>query len=387
MESVGNGTKTRRQPGNGVEADEKIRIKTAGIKNWQPGDFMNYMHVQIFRLFVLSGCLLCLLLGCNLKAPLPFVIEDIRCHKVKVAPGPEDFVLDTWHGAPRLLVSSHDRRQPETSGDIYYFDIKTEESGVLPRRDEPEKIAVFKPHGMDIRRHGLRTLLYVIVHDPNAHMERLENAVIIYEVKKNDLRFVKLLEDADHLWSPNDLSVLSSGDIYVTNDMHGSLDMYTRSKSSEISYYDHISETWKTVADDIAFANGILAETDRVYVTATFDNQVMVFPRADDGSLGVPEQIVRVKGPDNLMRYKNSLLTTAHYDDLAFLSHKKNPEEHSPSIVFMIRPELYTKNPVFVDNGQMISAASTAMVYENKLYISQVFDPYIVVCGVPVFMK
>ncbi|MBC2714360.1 MAG: hypothetical protein HF978_03540 [Desulfobacteraceae bacterium] len=328
-----------------------------------------------------------LFFGCNLKDPLPIPIEDIRCHKVKVAPGPEDFVLDIRHGTPRLLVSSHDRRNPETSGGIYYFDINTEKTGALPRIGEPDKIVAFKPHGMDIRSNGRKTLLYVIIHDPYAQMERLENAVIIYEVNKNDLRFVKLLEDADHLWSPNDLSVLPSGDIYVTNDMHGSLDMYTRSKSSEIVYFDHITETWKMVADDIAFANGILAEEDRVYVTALFDEQVMVFPRSDDGSLGTPEKIVRVKGGDNIMRYKNSLLTTAHYDDLAFLKHSKNPEKHAPSIVFLIRPEMYTKETVFVDNGQMISAASTAMIFNNKLYISQVFDPYLVVCDVPVFMK
>jgi len=348
---------------------------------------MNHMYVQVFRFFIIFGCLVSLFSGCRLKAPMPMLIEDISCHKVYIADGPEDFVLDTWHGPPRLLVSSHDRRNPETSGGIFYFDIDTEKTGKMSRIGDPEKIATFKPHGMDIRRTGGQTLLYVIIHDPNANGQRCENAIIIYEVNKNDLRFVKLIEDADCLWSPNDLSVLPSGDIYVTNDLCGSLDMYLRRQSSEITYFDHISETWKKVAADIAFANGILAEADQVYVSATFDNQVMVFPRSDDGRLGAPEQIVQVKGPDNIMRYKNLLLITAHYDDLAFLSHSKDAEAHAPSIVFMIRPEMYTKDPVFVDTGKMISAASTAMVFNDKLYISQVFDPYIVVCDVPVFMK
>ena len=357
------------------------------VKIKEVGDSMNHMYVQIFRFFVIFGCISSLFSGCQLKAPLPLLIEDIVCHKVHIADGPEDFVLDMWHGSPRLLVSSHDRRNPETSGGIFYFDIDTEKTGKMTRIGDPEKIVAFKPHGMDIRRHGNQTLLYVIIHDLNAHGQRDENAVIIYAVDKNNLHFVKLLEDADHLWSPNDLSVLPSGDIYVTNDLRGSLDMYMRCQSSEIAYFDHISETWKKVAENIAFANGILAEEDRVYVSATFDNQVMVFPRADDGSLGTPEQIVHVKGPDNIMRYKNSLLTTAHYDDLAFLSHSKDPEAHAPSIVFMIRPEMYIKDPVFVDTGEMISAASTAMVFKDKLYISQVFDPYIVVCHVPAFIK
>lgn len=348
---------------------------------------MHYIHGRIFRFFIIAGFLAGLFQGCNLKDPLPIPIEDITCHKVKVAPGPEDFVLDSWHKTPRLLVSSRDRRNPETSGGIYWFDIHTEKSGEMNRTGTPDKIIAFKPHGMDIRHAEGRTLLYVIVHDPYAHQEREENAVVIYEVGDDSLHFVKLLEDTAHLWSPNDLSVLPSGDIYLTNDLHGSFDMYMRSQSSEIAYFDHTTENWTTVADDIAFANGILAEEDRVYVTAMFDEKLFVFPRSEDGRLGAPETVVQVKGADNIMRYNHSLLTTAHYDDLAFLKHKKNAENHCPSIVFVVRPEMYSKNAVFVDDGQIISAASTAMIYKNKLFISQVFDPYLVVCSVPAFLK
>lgn len=334
--------------------------------------------IRILKTFLFSGC--------NLREPLPKTAQDVDCHKVKIAAGPEDFVLDQWYGAPRLLVSSHDRRHPETSGGIYYFDINTENTGEFIRTGDPESIAAFKPHGMDIRHDGDKTLLYVILHDPYAHMKRDENAVVVYEVYDDALLFSALLEDHKHFWSPNDLSVMPSGEIYLTNDMHGDLDMYLRRKASEIVYYNPESNKWSVVAEDIAFANGILAEPDKVFVTATFDNQVMVFPRHADGTLGAKETLVRVKGPDNIMRYGKYLLTTAHFDDLAFLRHQKNPEEISPSIVFRIRPDVYTINPVYVNKGEMISAASTAMIYDDKLYISQVFDPYIVVCDVPTYI-
>ncbi len=348
---------------------------------------MLFTNVKYVRLIIISVCLAGLCWGCNMKDPLPIAIEDIKCRRVKVAPGPEDFVLDTWHGAPRLLLSSHDRRQPEISGDIYYFDINTEQSGVMKRYGEPEKIIAFKPHGIDIQRKGFKTFLYVIIHDPYAHLERLENAVVVYEVNKRDLRFVELLEDARYLWSPNDLSVLPSGDIYLTNDLHGKMDMYTRSKSSEVVYYDHVTRQWRVVADEIAFANGILAEEDRVYVTAMFDDQVLVYFRDNDGTLSSGKEVVRIKSADNLMRYKDSILTTAHYDDMAFLNHQDNPKDISPSVVFIIRPEMYAKDAVFVDEGNMISAASTAMIFNKKLYISQVFEPYLVVCDIPIFMR
>jgi len=348
---------------------------------------MIFKNVHYVRLMMISACLAVLCWGCNMRDPLPIPIEDIQCRKIKVAPGPEDFVLDTWHGDPRLLISSHDRRDPEATGGIYYFDIKTEKSGPMLRINEPDTIVAFKPHGMDIRRDGRRTLLYVIIHDPYAHQERLENAIVIYEVRQNDLRFVEFLESADFLWSPNDLSVLPSGDFYVTNDIHGSMDLYTRTQSSEITYFDHAARMWKVVANDIAFANGILAESDRVYVTAMFDDQVLVFPREANGDLGDSEQVVHIKGADNLTKYGDSLLTTAHYDDMAFYNHMNNPEDRAPSVVFRIRPEIYSKETVFVDEGEMISAASTAMIYGDKLYISQVFDPYLVVCGIPIYMK
>jgi arylesterase/paraoxonase len=347
---------------------------------------MNVMNGQLFRFLIILGCLSILFFGCNLKKSLPVTAQDVACHKVKIADGPEDFVLDQWHGAPRLLVSSHDRRHPETSGGIYYFDLETENTGELLRTGEPETIAAYKPHGMDIRRDGNKTLLYVIIHDPYAHMKRDENAVVVYEVYDDAILFLALLEDLEHLWSPNDLSVMPSGEIYLTNDRRGDLDLYLRRKASEIVYYNPKNEKWTIVADDIAFANGILAEADRVFVNATLDDQVMVFPRREDGTLGARETIVRVKGPDNLMRYGKFLLTTAHFDDLAFLRHQKNPEEISPSIVFRIRPDVYTIKPLYVDKGGMISAASTAMIYNDKLYISQVFDPYIVVCDVPKYI-
>lgn len=257
----------------------------------------------------------------------------------------------------------------------------------MQRIGDPDTIVAFKPHGMDIRRDGRRTLLYVIIHDPYAHQERLENAIIIYEVRQNDLRFVEMLEGAGLLWSPNDLSVLPSGNFYVTNDLHGSMDLYTRSKSSEVVYYDHDIRQWKVVADDIAFANGILAESDRVYVTAMFDDQILVFPREANGDLGTSEQVVHIKGADNLTKYGDYMLTTAHYDDMAFLNHKDSPDNYAPSVVFRIRPEIYAMDTIFVDDGQMISAASTAMIYRDKLYISQVFDPYLVVCDIPIFMR
>ncbi len=336
------------------------------------------------RLLAILMCLVGCLSACNLRDPLPHSFEvSSACRCVRVADGPEDFALDLWNGPPRLLISSHDRRHPETSGGIYFLEIDTEKTGELPRIGEPSSIKAFKPHGVDIRHTESRTLLYVIIHDPYGRMERSENAVVIYSVEKDCLNFVQLLEDERWLWSPNDLSVLPSGEIYLTNDYRGRWDLYFRRKVSEIAYYDPETGQWSKAAEKIAFANGILAEEKRVFVAATLGEKVFEFPRNSDGTLGEGKAIIHLKGPDNLMRQGSYLLTAAHFDDLAFMKHSKDASEHSPSVVFRLHPDHQYKAAVFVDTGEVISAASTAMVYGERLYISQVFDPYIVICQVP----
>ncbi|MDO9265338.1 MAG: hypothetical protein Q7U02_15315 [Desulfosalsimonadaceae bacterium] len=342
------------------------------------------IHSILLPVFIFSAMILCT--GCHLKEPLPVPGQNVACHKIKIAPGPEDFVLDLRHGAPRILVSSHDRRNPETSGGIFYLNLDTEATGEMKRVGEPATLTAFKPHGMDIRQSGEEVLLYVILHDPAGRMKSHENAIVVYLVEGSCLHFRYLLEDAAHLWSPNDLSVLPGGEIYVTNDRRNDLDMYFKRESSEIVYYQPETRTWSTVADKLAFANGIYAETDRVFVTETLGEGFLMFPRLPDGRLGPKDIIARMKGGDNIMKYGDYFLTTAHYDDLAFMKHKKNPENQSPSVVFRVRPEFYSKEAMYVNNGEMISAASTAMVFNNKIYISQVFDPYIVVCDVPVYV-
>jgi hypothetical protein len=337
-------------------------------------------------IFVLL-CLFFFLTACHLREPLPIPSdESFDCRRVRVADGPEDFALDVWNGPHRLLVSSHDRRHPESSGGIYFLEIKTEKTGELKRMGEPSTLKAFKPHGVDIWHAGSRTLLYVIIHDPYGRMERSQNAVMIYSVEKDSLTFIQMLEDEKCLWSPNDLSVLPSGEIYLTNDYKGKLALYFRTRGSEISYFNPATRTWTVAADGIAFANGILAEQERVYVTATLGEEILEYPRNPDGSLGKGKTIVRVKGPDNLTRQGQYLLTAAHFDDLAFMKHSKDPSAPSPSVVLRIYPEQGTRAAVFVNSGELISAASTAMVYEDKLYISQVFDPYIVICSVPKYL-
>lgn len=326
------------------------------------------------------------LTACGLRATLPVYEEQLGCYRVRVGDGTEDFVLDTWTAQPRLLVSSHERRGPAESGDIVALDLTTEAVSPLRRIGEPERLAAFKPHGMDIRRTDAETFLYVILHDPYNRGKRNENAVAIYRVARNELEFVTLLEDRRHLWSPNDLSVMASGEIYLTNDYRGSLDIYLSLKSSEVVHFAPDTETWSVAASDLSFANGILALPEQVFVTATRGNRLLAYPRQPDGTLGKPAIRADIKGPDNIMPFGQYLLVAAHFDDLAFLKHAKDPTAKSPSVIFLIPKDGAASDydqVAYVDNGLIFSAASTALIHEGRLYASQVFDPYVLICNAP----
>lgn len=362
-------------------------MKTRGVLN------------RLFYCKMIGWCALLLicssLFSCGFfSSPLPEYVYQRTCYSVDVADGPEDFVLDTWHKTPRLLISSHERREPAPSGDIYSFDLNTGYSKPLMRTGEPESLSAFKPHGMDIRRHDGKTWLYVILHDPHNRSASDEHAIAVYAVEDEVLTFQSLLEDKTFLWSPNDLSVLPNGEIYATNDKRGMLDVYLKRDTSEIVHYAPETGIWSVVAADVSYANGILAEESRVFVAATRSDCLMVYPRNEDGTLGKGNKMLDMKGPDNIMPFDGWLLVVAHFDDIAFLRHEMNREKHSPSVVFLINPDDEepgkSMKALYVDDGSQISAASTAFIWNGKLYVSQVFNPGIVICDagdVPSLMR
>ncbi len=323
-------------------------------------------------------------ISCGIRQTLPEYVQQRNCHPVEIGAGTEDFVLDRWNEKPRLLISSHERREPARYGDIYSYDLSAGYSEKMKRTGEPADLAAFQPHGMDIRHENGDTFLYVILHDLYYRSTREENGIAIYRISGNELIFQKLLVDQRFLWSPNDISVLENGEIYASNDYRSEFDIYFRQNTSEVVHYSVKDESWSVVVSDLSFANGVLALEDRVFVAATRSDVLIEYPRNPDGTLGKGRQLAQIKGLDNIMPYGNELLVAAHFNDLAFFRHHKDESVPSPSVVFLIRPDDPdpdgSKVVVYVDEGTEISAASTAFVYQDKLYISQVFGSQILIC-------
>lgn len=303
------------------------------------------------------------------------------CEKIVVGPGAEDFaLLDNT-----IYVSSHERREWKVPGDIFTVNLKSRQVKKLPRSGEPPAV-FFAPHGIDIFRNGKDTYLYVVNH--GAEMNDNDQSVLIYKIDGDKLDFVVQVRD-ELINSPNDLTVTETGSFYVTNDQgsRGSLwEIFWGLKRSKITYCrlnsltTNLGANCRVAAEGIAMANGILVRGSKVYVSATREDKVYEFNRETDGTLGNKTLVADVSGPDNLFNLENRLMTASHTSNWQFFRHAKSAEKKAPSYIVEIDPGQKNATGIYFNAGEEISAASGAFVHNKKLYISPVFEDFVLEC-------
>ncbi len=278
------------------------------------------------------------------------------CEVIPCGPGPEDFALDTLFKRERLIISSVDRRA-EQPGQIQSLDLKTYEVINLDRKHEPESI-FFNPHGLDLILHpDGKQYLYVISH------EKERELVIKYQVESHHLNFINAFSHP-LFKSLNGITADGHGGFYVTND---------NVFSGNIVYCDS-QMTCSFIKKGLLFANGLYLMDSILYVATTIGNKVHGLSLADNYK---SRRITRVKGGDNFSSINSKLLLASHPSYFKFFRHVLKGSRKSPSRVFLIDPENNKKRLLFKDDGSAISASATALIYKNHLYISQVFEPYI----------
>lgn len=291
--------------------------------------------------------------------------------KIVVGPGPEDMVLDTLNGPARLIISCNERRKNRSIADFYLFDIATEKVSILKRENEPEGL-YFQPHGIDLVRHDNgNILLYVVNHNDSAN----DQSVLIYNIKNASAEFVTKIS-SPLITSHNDVTATPDGKIFLTLDAHkrGSfMEPFLKLKRGSILRYD--DNEWKAFSERYCYANGILAKNNRLFVSSTRQNKLWELD-----TRGRRNTIAHFKGQDNITADGDYLYVPAHLKQFKFLKHFKDSTINSPSVVFRIDLNSNTKTCVFSDKGNTISAASTAIHYKGNLYISQVFNSFILKC-------
>lgn len=322
--------------------------------------------------------LLLIITGCTV-VPVSTRAPAVRIEGI---PGPEDMVVDRYTRGSRLLVSSADRRDRGIPGEIYAVDTITLEKFALPRAGGPGGNS-FSPHGLSltVRPDGTK-LLYVINHYPEADVDRygiLPHSVLVYQIYNRSLSFLEEITDP-LLVSPNDLSVLPDGTIYVSNDGSGDggvFEVILGLKRATVVMIPPRGEA-RVVVEDLAMANGIQAVGDELYLAVTRQNAVYRYDRGADGTVSGRTQLAYVKGPDNLSLTEEYIFVAAHLKDMALARHMSNPAIPAPSVIYRIDRESGDRVLVYADGGDTISAASVAVSAEGYLFIGQIAGDHLI---------
>ena len=317
-------------------------------------------------------------------APLIIVIMAVACHPVPVTtplpaerivtgPGPEDMVLDTLQAEHRLLISCSARRDSqEPYGEIMAYTPESGRTQVLARVDEPPDIR-FRPHGIYLDGR----LLYVISHEH----EPDDHPVLIYRVTGDTLRFVDAVRTSmQH--SPNALVTGPEGEIYLVNDAgkRGStMEKILRMKRADVVKITRYREGhWEAVrvADKLGYPAGINRIGDTLYVGDATQHRIHVYA-VSEGGLEPLKPIPGVRGNDNIRVFNDRLLVPGHVKPFKFVGHVRNAQKRSPVEVFLVDPGTGDVQVIYATDGSTISAGSTALIDRGNLYISQIFEPFL----------
>jgi arylesterase/paraoxonase len=134
---------------------------------------------------------------------------------------------------------------------------------------------------------------------------------------------------------------------------------------------------WKQVGDKLAYANGVGVVGNRLYVTGTQEKTIHSYTIEPSG-LSNRVDLPALKGADNITFSCGKVITAAHLDFIKFIGHVKKSEKKSPSMVYSVDMKTQELDTLFLDNGYVLSASSTGLIVGDSLYVSQVFDPFIV---------
>lgn len=319
----------------------------------------------MFKKILFFCVILCSIFSCK-KEKLHKTYTKIQC-----APGPEDIVLDKSNN--RILVSCDARRDGQPMhGEIQQLNLTTNLSSTLPLKNLPA--IPFHPHGFDLQTVNGIDYLYVINHyRDDAHT----NSVLQFRINTADLDFVKEYKN-NLLISPNDLTVLSNGSFYFSNDKNSSdiLELLTNPNAGSVGYCDG-NDTWKKVDSGIGFPNGLYNSANTLYLATSRNHALFRYDIQSDGALTNRTKLSSINGMDNIMANGDDLIIAVHPDEIKFALLSYFPETLSPSKTYSINKITGAVKTIFYDDGSIISGSSTALVVGNDLYLSQVFEGFI----------
>jgi len=299
--------------------------------------------------------------------------SDYCYQRINLGYGPEDIVMDTITNPaqPKLLVSCNSRRKTEKDiSEIFVYDINAQTTNPV-KRIEPSDLC-FNPHGIDLVNVHDSLILLVVSHCS----ANKTNSIVRYYWQNNTLFFLEKITDPAFT-SPNAVSGFSDGSFLVSNDANKQGNIFEilfKQKKAKVIYWKNGTATFADAK--VCYGNGILVNGSTIYQASTMPGDVYQYSFSN-GKLTNKTTIAKVKGADNIRIDGNNLVVAGHLKFGKFLKHMKNTNKKSPTAIFTINKESLEKNLIYYNSGEVISAASTGLIYNHKLYIAQVFDNFI----------
>ena len=329
---------------------------------------------KLIALFFLAGLLVLILQTLFVSGTFKTVkdfSEGVTAEILPTPPGIEDLDYDPDSGT--VFLSSHDRRNPSSTGAIYTLNPATNEiQNLTDRLHLPE----FRPHGISFLNFNGAKYLFVISHRDT------KNVVLKFLFLNDSLHLEKTYSGTDFS-SPNDLLAVGEDAFFLTND-HGTVQGwqktvadYLRLPVGNVVYFD--GQRSGIVLKRIAYPNGIAYFNSRIYIASTLGNYVGVYaPVSMNYQLEEQRKIKVPDAPDNLMVAGSRIYYAAHPKLLAFAAHARDAGKISPSSVFYLENDAVSR----VYTGTAVSGSSTALPVPDSagnidLYIGSVFESHI----------
>lgn len=316
---------------------------------------------------------------------------DAVSRKITCGPGSEDIELDSSSGKPRLIISCNQRRTPKKGdtaryapfGEIMEYGFDGKPATIMPRVGGPQG-AMFNPHGFSIAQVNGKALLYVVNHSKPSPKVK-QNHIEVYAIQGSTLQHLRTISGPE-LVSPNDCFATARGDVYYTNDSgkHGMLlEKMFRARKSTV-YCVTPDDKKIQVAKHLAYANGVYVQYDslnsskNIYISTVQQKGLFKY-----GANAKRENIMKIDGQDNVMKCGHYFVVSCHPKPIAFLKHAVNPAKLSPTHVWALNIQTGKYQMIFADDGSRVSTGSTGIYYKGKLYVSQVFQPYVLEVDLP----
>jgi len=325
------------------------------------------IHIPIFIIsfiLVLSSC-----------GPVPKMTVS-QFEKIEIGFGPEDMLWDSisMHES-RILVSCGSRRNEhsEKANGIYSINPKTEEVIKLKQLGNLKDLE-FHSHGFDIEEIDGQVYLYVINHEDEIDRQ----SILKYLVNGNNLILDSIIQHP-LIISPNDIYVLSDGSFFISNDAgkRGSkTEIMLAQKRGSVVYFPANDEAI-VIDNHLGMPNGLYFEAPYLYVSTSMQGKLFRYTQLNNSFTNKTIIAKKLPGGDNLNPYRDGLLVPCHPRYIAFIRHAIHAKNNSPSVVYYVSFDGKTKEAVFSDNGKIISCGSTAIIKDDFIYVSQIFENYI----------